>query len=141
MAAPPPPAGLDPALLAVLDDPEFVASLGSTDEEREQIVRDLRALFEDSSSVQFDPEQLRAMVAEKNEHDAAVAQQEEEERVAAEEATKAEADRLEALKAGPTYDELVEAQTDGSENYDYSQTPQHWAGVEGASETLSLIHI
>lgn len=131
---PPDPGGPDPELLAMLDDPEFVAQFGETQEERDEIVAQIRDFLDEGSDWDLDPDALRQMAEEKAAADALAEQQATNEQAAEEAEIAREADRLKQLRAGPSYDEVIATQTDGSEDYDYSLTAEHWAGMEGAAQ-------
>lgn len=136
---PPEPTGPDPELLAMLEDPEFVAQLGETDEEREQILADIRRAIEEEADGEWvvDPEARERWTAEKEAADAEQAAQDrlEAERLEAEAA--AERRRLDELQAGPSVEDIAAAQGDGSESYDYSTDAQHWKDLPGWSEAVA----
>jgi hypothetical protein len=133
------PAGIDPELAALLEDPEFVAQFGETPEEQERILAEVRATLEQESSWGVDPSAVEQSSADKDAADkaaeqAAIEEQEREEAAAADERK-----RLDALQSGPELEELAEQQGDGAETFDYSFDADHWRTVEGGAEMFEAM--
>lgn len=122
---------VDPEIEAMLRDPEFVAQFGESEEERAEILAGIREYLDEWGSWGLDPAALEEFAAAKQNHDddVAAAAAAEQERLDAEAA--AERARLDELQDGPELEDLLESQTDGSEDFDYSPDAEHWGSIEG----------
>lgn len=133
------PGQIDPELDALLDDPEFTAQFGDSDEERARIIEETRAVLAADDQWAVTAEERARMNSEKDSEDASDAAATA--AAAADEMKRAEAerDRLEELLAGPTLEELAAKQDDGSASYDYSATAADWASKEGAADVQAKV--
>ena len=128
------PGQVDPELDALLNDPEFTAQFGDTEEERARIIEETRATLAADAEWAVSADERARMNNEKDAEDAsdaaaaALAAADEQKRVDAERV------RLDEVLAGPTLEELAAKQDDGSADFDYSATAEEWAAKEGAAD-------
>ena len=133
------PGTIDPEIARLLDDPEFVAQFGDTEEERARIVADVRDILSKDAEWPVDPDQIAQNDTDKKAVE--TARKEAEAAEAAEKVRQAaeEKKRLDAELAAPSLEELEAAQTDGSDAFDYSATPEAWAATEGSAEAVDTM--
>jgi hypothetical protein len=133
------PGQIDPELDSLLNDPDFTAQFGDTDEERARIVEATRSVLaaDDQWPISEDEralsEQEKLGADKANADAAAIAAADEQRRADAERA------RLDEQMAGPSLDELAARQDDGSSSFDYSATTEDWAAKEGAADTEAAV--
>lgn len=133
------PGTIDPEIAELLDSPEFVAQFGDTDEERAQILADVREILTKESDWRVDENQVARNEADKKAAESAT--KESEAAKAAELALQAaeEKKRLDTELAAPSLEELEAAQSDGSDAFDYSATRTAWEATEGSAQAVDTM--
>ena len=133
------PGTIDPEIAELLDNPEFVAQFGDTEEERAQILADVRDILTKENSWRFDQDQIAQNETDKKAADSAA---KDAEAARAAELTRQAAEekkRLDDELAAPSVEELKAAQTDGSDAFDYSATPEAWAATDGSAQAVDTM--
>ncbi|MCP4436038.1 MAG: hypothetical protein GY812_11185 [Actinomycetia bacterium] len=126
----------DPEILELLNDPDFVASLGETEAERADALASLSQWAGEAGSQPADLAVLQQNEANRQKHLDAIAAEEAAEAELAIEQAQAEAKRLEELQVGPEVEDLQSDRPDPADKYDFDSGPEHWESLPGFSEQL-----
>lgn len=133
------PDGKDPEIEALLEDPQFRAQLGDTEQEREVIVADIRKFLDEWDAWGMDPAELERVAMKKVDYERERAAAEERDSAQLEAQARKERERLNALQNGPTIDEIAAGDTERTEDYDYGATREHWGTVQGFAESMQTL--